>query len=134
MITRQAPPEHYSWLCDKLGCSPSGNFMAWEAVRPDGSIAGMIGFDCWWHNAAQMHFAMESSIAFRALSAVAFEHVFRQREVVVGWVPASMEMLFRMAYKIGFRELCRVKSGWAKGDDMIMLELRAADCRYLERN
>jgi hypothetical protein len=139
MIVQWAPPTHYAWLCDKLGCGITSHFRALEAVREDGSIAGMIGFDTWWHNAAQMHFAAESSVAMRKLLPQAFSFVFAQREVVVGWVPASMEILLRMAFRLGFRELCVVREGWKRGDDMIMLELRKKDfemssLRVLERN
>ena len=137
MIVRQAPPEDFGWLIHRVGCAPTTDFRAIEAVHEDGRIAGMIAFDTWWGNAAQMHFAIDEPLCFRKLAPEAFRYVFSmaKRDVVVGWVPESRADLHSLALRLGFTELCRVKDGWGRGVDVIMVELRRENCRWLkERN
>ena len=137
MIVRQATADHHSWLIEQVGCAPTPHFKAIEAVHEDGRIAGMIAFDTWWGNAAQMHFAIAEPMAFRRLAPEAFGYIFGAagRDVVIGWVPVSRADILSLALRLGFTELCRVRDGWARGDDVIMLELRRENCRWVkERN
>lgn len=131
MIIRQAPMAHWSYLVARVGCAPTSAFKALEAVyETEGAavVVGMIGFDTWWGNAAQIHFAFDKPIAFRKLAREALSFIFSHRDVLVGWVPSSKTEILGYARRLGFRELCRVADGWARGDDMVMLSLRKQDC------
>lgn len=130
---RESPPLHFAWIRERTGCGVGPNFRALEAVAEDGRIRGMVGFDGWWGNAAQMHVAIESPGALRALLLPAFDYLFNfsGKSIALGVVPAHNKRALRFDKHIGFREVYRVRDGWAAGDDMVFLELRKEDCRWL---
>ena len=75
------------WLTERIGYRPTNDFKAIAAVRADGRILGMVGFDSWTKSSAAMHMAIESPIALRALflepPSPAFDYPFKQLELVV---------------------------------------------------
>ena len=126
--------ERLHWLTDRAGCHLTPTFIALEAVDADGKIHGAVGFDGWLGNAAQMHVAIETPIAIRRLAKEAFRWLFVEwgKEIALGVVPAHNEKALRLDCGIGFRPVYRLKDGWAPGDDVILLELRKTDCRWLD--
>ena len=37
-IVREAPPEHYPWLLNRIGLTPTANFKMLEAFVPDARL------------------------------------------------------------------------------------------------
>lgn len=124
---------HFGWIQSRTQCALSPTFRAIEAVDDEGNIRGMVGFDGWTQNAAQMHVAIESPGALRALLKPSFSYLFGEagRSIALGLVPSHNETALRFDKHIGFRETYRVKDGWAPGDDMVLLEMRRDECRWL---
>jgi hypothetical protein len=135
VIVRAAPPEHFDWILSRTGCARTDGFRAIEAVDPDGRIRGMVAFDLWTVNSVQMHLALEAPVVLRSLLRPAFTYVFEEsdRGVAIGIVPAHNARALELDKHIGFREAHRIKDGWAPGDDLVVLEMRKHECRWLRR-
>ncbi len=138
MNVRASVPGHFAWLVERTSCAITPGFRAIEAVDDEGRILGMVGFDGWWGEpgqggSVQMHVAIEKPIAVRRLAPAAFDYVFRQagKDVAIGVVPAHNRRALEFDLHLGFREVHRVRDGWARGDDVVLLEMRRDDCRFL---
>lgn len=133
MRVQAAPPLHFAWMTSRSGYCPAWDFRAIEAIDEHGRILGMVGFDRWLGNAVEMHVALDSIAAARALRTPAFDYAFRQggKGIAIGVVPGHNKKALLLAERLGFRETHRIRDGWAEGDDVVLLELRREDCRFL---
>lgn len=134
-LTVQAmPPERLLWLCSRSGCALTPALRGIEAIDDKGIVRGAVGFDAWLGNAAQMHIALDSPIALRALLGPAFRYLFVDcgKDVALGFLPSHNVRALKFDQHIGFREVYRLKDGAAPGDDMVLLELRREECRWLK--
>lgn len=121
-----------SLLASRTGYRPSAGFRSLVAIREDGSTAGMVGFDGWTPNSVHMHVALGVAAAARPLLRPAFAEAFADgRSMALGSVRSSNARSLRLAIRLGFREVYRVKDGWAAGEDMVLFEMRREECRWL---
>ena len=132
-LAMPAPPEMLPWLAQRANLTMSPTLQAIAAVDDDGQIAGMVGFDGWTMNACAMHVAIEKPIAVRTLLRPAFELPFVRLGlgVVVGTVLSSNERALALDLHLGFREVMRGRDWWAPGVDLVWLEMRREECRWL---
>lgn len=128
-----ASREDFAWLEEHAGCALDEESSAVKAVDTRGRIRGMVGFESWTHNSVQAHMAVDTPIAWRALLPAALGYVFEEagRGVLLGVIPAYRRDSLRFAQHVGFEVTHRVRDGWAKGVDLLLLELRREDCRWL---
>lgn len=126
MRVRAAQPQELGWLCQRTGCAVTPLATAIAAVDGAGCIRGMVGYDCWAPNCVQVHQAMDSAMAARALWRPALEYPFQQLGLglLVGFISAHNTRALRLATKVGFRETYRIRDGCRPGDDILLLELR----------
>ena len=131
----QMSPTDLEWLCERTGLSWSPSLRGLMAVDAMGRTHGAVGFDGWIGNAAQMHMAFDNPAAVRALIGPSFSYLFEEcgKEIALGAIPAHNYRSIRLAKHVGFKETHRVIDGWAPKDDMVLLELRKADCRWLSK-
>lgn len=136
IAVRTAPPDHYSWIAERAKLALLPNFRAIEAL--DGErIVGMVGFDGWTPGSCMMHVAIEKPIAVRRLLRPAFGLVFDPRPrgfdfaVVTGSVLSTNEAALKLDLHLGFREVARIRDGWERGIDVVLLEMRRESCRWL---
>ena len=129
--------EDFEWIRSRTGCAVGKGFRAIAAKDGDRTL-GMVGFDGWWGDpgkggSVQMHVAIDVPISVRKLARAAFDYVFNQagKSVAIGVVPSHNARALKFDLWLGFREVHRVVDGWAPGDDMVFLEMRRADCRWL---
>lgn len=130
-----APPEHFGYLLGRLGYAPTRYFEAIEAFDPGtGRIWGMVGYDNWTPNAVEMHVVLDAPIVARVLLPASFDYAFNQcdRRIAIGRVASDNAKAMRFDEHIGFKELFRVKDGQRDGVDIVVLELRKKDCRWLK--
>lgn len=130
------------WIEARTGCvlTPQATMVSavhQVALSPEHElqrIRGVVAYDNWTENAVQAHMAVESPIVWRHLLEPAFDYPFRQcgKGVLLGIIPSHNSKSVEMTRSLGFRESHRVKDGWAKGDDLIVFEMRREDCRYLK--
>lgn len=139
MIVRAAKPVEFGWIEQRTSCAVGPGFRAILA-EDNGRTLGMVGLDGWWGEpgqggSVQMHVAIERPIAVRKLAPAAFDYVFNQagKMVAIGVVPAHNRRALEFDLHLGFREVHRVRDGWAPGDDMVLLEMRKDECRFIQR-
>lgn len=125
---------NFEWLVQRTGCELTARAKAIEAVDTHGRIHGMVALDLWTVSAAHMHVALDSAAGSRALLRPAFEWLFVQggRSLALGVIRASNLKSLRLAKHLGFRDLTRIRNGWAEGEDMCLLQMRKEECRWLQ--
>jgi hypothetical protein len=133
VIVRASAREHHPWLLERIGLVPTPYFRAIEVVDAQGAIRAMAGFDGWSDGSVQMHVAVASPLALRTLVPAAFDFVFVQcgRLVALATVAASNARALKLDAHLGFREVYRVRDGHAPGDDLVLLEMRRDECRWI---
>lgn len=130
---RAAPPEHYQWIAARASLILGPHFRALEALDGQGNILGMVGYDGWTPNSCSMHVAIENPIAVRRLLARAFTTPFRLgRNVLLASVLSTNEKSLKFAKHLGFRQKARIQDGWSDGVDLLILELRRENCRWVK--
>lgn len=103
-------------------------------VEAGGEILAMVVFDWWTHNSAEGHVCIEEPSAILPLLRKALRYFFLEtgRSVLLGRVRATNTRALALDKGLGFREVHRIKDGYAVGEDMVLLEMRREDCRWLE--
>lgn len=138
VFVRWAPKEHYPWIAQRARIDTGPCFIALEAATEDGKGFAMVGFDGWTPRSLSMHVALGDSHAGkragRALIRPAFEFAFveAKRSIVTGTVLSNNPKALALDMNLGFREVFRGKDWWGPGVDMIWLEMRREDCRWIE--
>lgn len=135
MIVRQMDPDRFGWIAERARLVIGPGFRAIEAVDGDRTV-GAVAFDGWTPNSVSMHIALDSPIALRGLVRKGFGIAFRQckKEIATCLVLSSNVRSRRLVEHLGFREVFRGRNYWTKGVDMLLYEMRADECRYLDRN
>lgn len=139
LTVRAAPYSDFKWLAHRTGCAITTDFSAIQAVvlHPEDStwysIRGMVGYCNTTRNAVQLHMAVTSPIVWRTLLRPALEYPFLQskKNICLGVIPEDNAKSIRFTKRAGFTEVHRVKDGWDMGVDLVVLELRKEDCRYI---
>ena len=112
----------------------SVDFQAMGVVR-DGSLIAVVAFNGFCGRVCSMHVAGDGGHWIsRALLDAVFDYPFRQLDLaaVLAPIAASNEHALRFDTHLGFTEAHRVPEGWARGVDLIILEMRREACRYLK--
>lgn len=135
MRVQAAPPAHFPWLEERTGCVLTRNARAIEAVDDSGRVRGMVAFDAWTSNSVQAHMAVDAPVVWRALLPAAMDYAFRQagKGLLLGIIPSHNARSVGFTRHVGFREAYRVPDGWALGDDLVVMELRREECRWLRK-
>lgn len=104
-----------------------------KAVDSMGRILGMVVYERWTENSVMIHLALDYPIAARALLYPAFSYPFKEagRSILVGIVNASNKKAMHLNLRLGFREVTRLRDGFSAGVDLVIMEMRKENCRYL---
>lgn len=121
------------WIRQRSGAALSSKATGIVALDESGNIRGGVAFDGWTQNACHAHMALDAPIAARALLRPVFEYVFGQLGlgVMLGVIQSTNARSLRLAERLGFRKSYTMRDGWAKGVDLVFLELRREDCKFL---
>lgn len=130
-----AGQEGFDWIAERTGCVLTSAARAIKAVDSAGKIRGVIAYDNWTENAVQAHMAVDTPVAWRSLTEAAFAYPFEEcgRGVLLAIISARNARSVRLALRFGFRLLTRVRDGHAVGEDLLFLEMRREDCRWLRK-
>lgn len=133
-MVRAASPESLRWIEARTGCVLTREARGIEAIDSRGVVRGQVAYDNWTENAVQAHMAVDTPVAWRALVKPAFEYPFTQsgKSVIMGVIPAGNARSVHLAKRLGLRETYRVRDGWANGEDLVVLEMRRDECRWLQ--
>jgi hypothetical protein len=103
----------------------------------DGKVAAMIIYDYWTYTSVQVHIHAPN---FRHFIDPKFIHeIFHypfitcDRKVLVAVTPDESKGSLAVSKWLGFKETYRMKDGWCDGEDMVLKELKRADCRWLQQ-
>jgi L-amino acid N-acyltransferase YncA len=133
MEVRAAKPTEFSWLCERVGLSPSIDFRAIVAVDGAGRVRGSVGYDNWTHNSVQCHMAVESPMVWRSLVVPAFFFPFQEKGkgVLVGVVRSGNAASVEMTRALGFSLCGRIPNGHRVGEDLLIFQMQKAACYWL---
>lgn len=133
MILIPANPAMVPWLTSRAQSNASPDMKAIACIDHTGKIHGMAGFDGWTPNSVVVTIALDTPIAFKRLVWAIFDFAFVQarRGVVLATVKGSNERSLRLCAHVGLREVYRVRDGIAVGDDLVIMEMRREDCRWI---
>ncbi len=134
MMTMAADKLDLFWLCQMTGAVLTANARGIKAVDSRGHTRGVIAYDNWTENSCQAHMAVSTPIAWRTLLGSAFSYPFEElgRGLILAVIQSSNIKSLKVAAHMGFRMAHRVRDGWAIGEDLVMLELRREDCRWIQ--
>lgn len=135
MTIHPAGPEGIAWIEQHAPCTLGRHAQVLEARDVAGVIVGAVALDCFTANSAQMHVAIDRPMAIRKLRPAIFAYLFGDPpngagcSIALGTVRASNTKALIFDRKLGFKPLARIRDGWAKGEDILLLELRKEDYR-----
>jgi hypothetical protein len=126
--------KNWEWLQKRSDIVPSPEFKAIEAVDSLGRIHGMVGFDGWTENSVVLTIALENPASLRSLIHPASNYVFVQanRGIALAMIRGGNLRSQRLCKHAGLKEVYRVRDGIRVGEDIVIMELRREDCRWIE--
>lgn len=133
MKVEAASVHELDFIVSRTNCALTTGARAIKATDERGRIRGMVAYDWWTESAVYAHMAVDAPIAWRSLIPAVFAYPFIEcgRALLLALIPNHNRASWRLAQRFGFRVAHVVRDGWAKGDDLLLLELRREDCRFL---
>lgn len=133
MRSRPCIPADFAWLEERAGCVLTRKAQGFQALDDSGRVRGMIAYDEATETETCCHIALESPAALRCLlpSIFRFPFLFNGFDNLLAKVVSTNKRSIRLVQHFGFREVYRRRGGVRAGVDLILFELRRADCRYL---
>jgi hypothetical protein len=121
----------FQWVAERARLVWSTDVQAIGEIRGDRIIAGVV-YDGFLGGCCQMHQAIEGRMS-RDFVHAAFHYPFVQLGLncVLGIVAESNAAALKMDRHLGFKTLCRIKHGGRGGEDILLMEMRREDCRFL---
>ena len=100
----------------------------------DGKIQAVCIFDSWSPNSCMIHIWIANPFVLKhGFAEEVFKFVFDSgRELIIGNTPSDNPKALKFIKNIGFKEVFRVKDGFAIGVDYVITEMRKSECRYLK--
>lgn len=121
------------WLESRAKVNLADDFRGFEAYRGDKLVAA-VAFDAWSANSCMAHIAVEDPMVLRhnfLQTGFTFAFKYAGRGVMVALVASNNRKSLKFCKHLGFTELCRIRDGYEKGVDYVLLELRREDCKWL---
>jgi hypothetical protein len=105
------------------------------AKRDGRPVAGFV-CDNWTTNSVQCHIVMLDPFILRRgwLETILTAAYGESRQYIYALVPGDNAKSLRFTTRIGFTEKCRLDEGFAPGVDYVIMQMKRADCPYLEEN
>jgi hypothetical protein len=126
----------WGWVSSKLQCHLVEDTGGIIAIDRHGDYAGAIVFDSFTETACCCHVLVEQPLIIRhGFLNLAARAVFvnAKRHVIIGMTPANNEKALVFNRRIGWKEVYRVRDGYAFGIDYVVHEMRREECRWLSK-
>jgi len=104
------------------------------AMEDDHRIhAGIVLFDQFTENSCTAHISITNPMALRGLHIEAFKYAFNQldKSMILGPVESDNKKALKLNAHFGFTEVARIKDAYADGVDLVLLQMKREDCKYL---
>lgn len=114
--------------------SPSDDLRLIAHADAKGIIDAVVAYNGFTYRICSMHVVGEGSRWIdRQLLRTCFDYVFNHCKCVVvyGHVASNNEKALRLDAHLGFKEVYRIKDAVEDGIDLVILEMRREDCRWL---
>lgn len=94
----------------------------------------MLGYDGFTQNSAQIHIALDTPLAWRALAQPAFRYPFYELKLglLLAMVSSANTRSLQLTEHVGFRPAHRIEDGILPGIHIVLFEMRREHCRWLE--
>jgi hypothetical protein len=128
-----ATTEDLGFVVVRAQCALTPGARGIKATDAAGAVRGVVAYDLWTENAVWAHMAVDTPIAWRSLIPACFKYPFVEcgRDILLAAVPSHNTASWGLCKHLGLTIKHVVRDGWARGDDLLLLELRRADCRFL---
>lgn len=129
-------PTDWGWVQQHeriLRVEDTGGIVAIDEEKNE-TVAAVI-LDSWTPNGCQAHIIIQNPLILRhGFLEECFDFVFNVsgRGVINGVVKSDNEKALRFDKHIGFEETHRIKDGFDKGIDLIFVEIRKENCRWIK--
>lgn len=88
----------------------------------------------WTYNSVMAHIVILKPIVIKhGFITEVMEYVFNRcdRKIMLGSVPSDNLKALAFDTHVGFKEVARIKDGYRNGVDIVLIELRKEECRWL---
>jgi hypothetical protein len=133
VITTNNPDILASWLCKRIGLTPTLDLRCIGRLNAAGNIMGVVGYDGYNGASVQMHVAGEGHWMSRDLLWAAFDYPFNVMEckVVLGLIPSGNKEALELNKHLGFQIDTVLPYAHPDGALVVMVMYRG-DCRWLK--
>lgn len=124
----------WDWVQTRLDLVYSTNMKGIIAEDENGVRVAAAMFDGWHDNSVCVHQVIENPLILRhGFYEQVAEYVFVtcDRGIMYGLIPSSNKKALKLDANIGFVEKTRLKDAIRPGEDMVIMELRKENCRFL---
>lgn len=134
MRAAAAKGAHLEALVNLLGVAPRADVRGIVALDAQERVRGGILYEGWTASGVQAHMAAETPIAWRCLLRPAFAYPFVEcgRRSISGYIAERNRSSRRMAKRLGFAEVARIRDGHAVDDDWIVVVMHRELCPWLD--
>ena len=132
MITSDHQDYLCSWLCKRIGLTPTAHLTA--IGRISGSkVLGIVGYDGFNGASIQMHSAGEGNWVNRNFLWAAFHYPFDvcKANVVLGLIPSGNTQAIKFNQHLGFKIAATIPNAHPDGA-LIIMSMTRQECRFLK--
>lgn len=123
-------------LLNEIGVQPSADQRAILWVDPNTrDVEWCVGYNAFVGKTCQMHVVnLKGKSTPRTLICAAFEYAFKtaEREVVFGVLNSANPHAVEYDKKLGFEEVYRIPGVHDDGGDIVLLQMRRDECRWIK--
>lgn len=123
-------------LLKEIGVQPSADLQAlfWSSSKTN-EIEWCIGYTSFLGKTCQIHVVnFNKKYTPRKLLWATFDYPFRQLglEALIGIVNSKNELAMKYDQNLGFKEVHRFEGMHDDGGDIVIFEMKKADCRFIK--
>lgn len=136
MIVSQPREKLWAWLDSRIKLDYSADFRAIGLVVGD-CLTAVIGYNGFNGRSCLMHSAIDDPSAItRTFVQEMFRYPFEQMGLthVLAVVASDNTRALEIDLRVGFREVHRLNGAGLSGADLIILEMKREDCKWLRRS
>ena len=129
------PFYHLEYAREVSEASVSADTKGIVAIDSSGEPQGIVLLDSWSETAVTAHISITNPMALRTLHTETFRYVFETcgKLMIIGNVASNNTKARRLNRHFGFTELARIPNGHSLGVDILILQLLASECQYLNK-
>lgn len=124
----------WAWLNERIDIPWSSDFRAIGLVK-NSCLVAVAGYNCFAGRTCHTHIAiLPGTVVSKEFLRAGFEYPFNQCNLlrVYAWMDEAEGTPLNIDLKIGFQVVHRVPKGAVSGSDLLLIELRRENCRFLK--